>query len=133
MMDPISTESLVGPTAVRAERPAFRLLPLQDKIALDTGASSGNGKAIALALAGEGAQVCLVGRKVKALEDAAKLAQHGAPLTHFCRADLTRDEDIRSLAENLERNGGRKSDVARELGINRSTLYYRLKKYALEP
>ncbi len=38
----------------------------------------------------------------------------------------------RKLVEAIEKHRGRKSDVARELGINRSTLYYRLKKYGLE-
>ena len=36
------------------------------------------------------------------------------------------------LAAALEKHSGRKSDVARELGINRSTLYYRLKKFGFE-
>jgi len=35
------------------------------------------------------------------------------------------------LAESLERNGGSVSKVAKELGIQRTTLYYRLKKYGL--
>jgi transcriptional regulator with PAS, ATPase and Fis domain len=38
----------------------------------------------------------------------------------------------RRLGEALAKHRGRKSDVARELGINRSTLYYRLKKLGLE-
>jgi two-component system, NtrC family, response regulator HydG len=38
----------------------------------------------------------------------------------------------RKLVEAIGKHRGRKSDVARELGINRSTLYYRLKKYGLE-
>ena len=36
------------------------------------------------------------------------------------------------LAAALEKFHGRKSDIARELGINRSTLYYRLKKFGFE-
>ncbi len=38
----------------------------------------------------------------------------------------------RKLVEAIDKHRGRKSDVARELGINRSTLYYRLKKHGLE-
>jgi DNA-binding NtrC family response regulator len=38
----------------------------------------------------------------------------------------------RRLVEAMAKHRGRKSDVARELGINRSTLYYRLKKFGLE-
>jgi DNA-binding NtrC family response regulator len=38
----------------------------------------------------------------------------------------------RRLLEAMQKHNGRKADVARELGINRSTLYYRLKKYGLD-
>jgi DNA-binding NtrC family response regulator len=38
----------------------------------------------------------------------------------------------RRLVEAMAKHRGRKSDVARDLGINRSTLYYRLKKFGLE-
>jgi two-component system, NtrC family, response regulator AtoC len=42
------------------------------------------------------------------------------------------DLEKRKLLETMEKHRGRKADVARELGVNRSTLYYRLKKYGLE-
>ncbi len=47
-------------------------------------------------------------------------------------SDALGDLERRKLVEAIEKHRGRKSDVARELGINRSTLYYRLKKYGLE-
>jgi DNA-binding NtrC family response regulator len=46
-------------------------------------------------------------------------------------AELEEVERARLVAA-IEKHAGRKSDAARELGINRSTLYYRLKKYGLE-
>ena len=46
--------------------------------------------------------------------------------------DALDDLEKKRLVEAIEKHRGRKSDVARELGINRSTLYYRLKKHALE-
>ncbi|HEV8320231.1 MAG TPA: sigma 54-interacting transcriptional regulator [Myxococcota bacterium] len=46
-------------------------------------------------------------------------------------AELEEVERTRLVAA-IEKHQGRKSDAARELGINRSTLYYRLKKYGLE-
>jgi DNA-binding NtrC family response regulator len=47
-------------------------------------------------------------------------------------SDALEDLEKRKLVGAIEKHRGRKSDVARELGINRSTLYYRLKKYGLE-
>ena len=74
---------------------------LQRKLAVVTGASSGIGKAIALSLAGQGAEVCLVARRRDALEAvAAQVASLGA-CGHVCTTDLTRDEDIQKLAEKL--------------------------------
>jgi transcriptional regulator of acetoin/glycerol metabolism len=35
------------------------------------------------------------------------------------------------LVEAMNKHNGRKAEAARDLGINRSTLYYRLKKYGL--
>jgi NADP-dependent 3-hydroxy acid dehydrogenase YdfG len=45
---------------------------LKDQIAVVTGASSGIGKAIALSVAQQGAEVCLVARRRELLEDVAK-------------------------------------------------------------
>jgi NADP-dependent 3-hydroxy acid dehydrogenase YdfG len=99
-------------SAMPTESPAEQkrdvsLQNLCDKVAVVTGASSGIGKAIALALAGEGVRVCLVGRKLDTLEDVAKAAQRHLLRARACRADLTHDEDIHALVVDLERNGGR--------------------------
>jgi NADP-dependent 3-hydroxy acid dehydrogenase YdfG len=80
---------------------------LQNQIAVVTGASSGIGKAIALALAHQGAEVCLVARRRDALEAVAREAASNGTRSHICPADLTRDEDIRSLAEQFHRDFGR--------------------------
>jgi NADP-dependent 3-hydroxy acid dehydrogenase YdfG len=86
---------------------SFQLQSLRDKTVVVTGATSGIGKSIALALAQEGAQVCLIGRNSRSLEEVAKLAQEQSPQVQAIRADLTRDEDIAALATDLKRNGGR--------------------------
>jgi DNA-binding NtrC family response regulator len=65
------------------------------------------------------------GRRLQKLQ--APLAAGGADLP----AQLEELEK-RRLVEAMAKHRGRKSDVARELGINRSTLYYRLKKFGLE-
>lgn len=79
---------------------------LRDKVAVVTGASSGIGKSIALGLADEGAQVLLVGRKIDSLEEVARTAQEQSARAHAVRADLTRDDDIRALAAELQGNHG---------------------------
>jgi DNA-binding NtrC family response regulator len=54
------------------------------------------------------------------------------PVASGTLTDELDDLERNRLAAALEKHRGRKSDVARELGINRSTLYYRLKKFGFE-
>src|SRR5260370_15678430 len=80
---------------------------LKNQIAVVTGASSGIGKAIALSLAGQGAEVCLVARRRELLEDVAKQIHALGSRGHACPADLTEDDDIRGLGEQFQKNAGR--------------------------
>ena len=66
--------------------------------AVVTGASSGVGRAIATAVAGEGATVMLVGRNPERLAAAAEEAGEGAVVQ---RADLTSDREVRALADRV--------------------------------
>jgi len=67
---------------------------LKGKVALVTGASSGIGRATAIAMAQCGARVALVGRDINALRDvAAKIAESGGEAVSLA-ADLTSDQDI---------------------------------------
>lgn len=77
---------------------------LKDQLAVVTGASSGIGKAIALALAKEGAEVCLVARRRDVLDSVARQAQANGTRSHVRPADLTRDEDILDLMRSLQRD-----------------------------
>lgn len=76
----------------------------KDQVAVVTGASSGIGKAIALALAAQNAALCLVGRRLETLEAVAENARATAPQVRCYRTDLTRDEDISELAARLQRD-----------------------------
>src|SRR5437879_3150905 len=80
---------------------------LKGQIAVVTGASSGIGKAIALSIAAQGADVCLVARRRELLEEVAKQIHALGPRGHACPADLTKDEDIRSLGERFQKDFGR--------------------------
>ena len=79
---------------------------LKDQIAVVTGASSGIGKAIALSLAGQGAEVCLVARRRELLEGVANQIHALGSRGRAHPADLTKDEDIRGLGEQIQQDFG---------------------------
>ena len=67
---------------------------LANQVAVVTGANSGIGKAITLALAAHGATVCLVGRRMEALRPVAEQAPNGS---ECYQANLELDSDIAAL------------------------------------
>jgi NAD(P)-dependent dehydrogenase (short-subunit alcohol dehydrogenase family) len=70
---------------------------LQDRTAVITGASKGLGKAMALALAAEGARIALVSRDAEKLTAvAAEIAAAGGQAGVF-PADVTNEEDVRRI------------------------------------
>jgi len=75
---------------------------LQDQVAVITGASSGIGRALALGLAAQGANVCLVGRNLECLEAVAAAAQRAGGSARPYRVDLTLDEEVYRLAAQLQ-------------------------------
>ncbi len=79
---------------------------LTDQIAVITGASSGIGKAIVLALAELRATVCLIGRNSEALNAAADSARTTSPRVVCYQADLTLDEDVRQLVAHIIQDFG---------------------------
>lgn len=91
---------------------------LENKVALVTGASRGLGKAIALALAGEGAQMALVARDVRQLEAAAAECRAKGGKAVVFPADLSREEEIGRLAEQVQAVYGRVDILVNNAGIN---------------
>ncbi|HEY7218005.1 MAG TPA: SDR family NAD(P)-dependent oxidoreductase [Candidatus Binatia bacterium] len=77
------------------------LLAFNNQTAVVTGASSGVGKVISLALAAQGASLCLVGRRSEVIEAVAECARANASKVVVCQADLEIDEDIRRLKDRL--------------------------------
>lgn len=78
----------------------------EDHVAVVTGASAGIGRAIACALAAEGASICLVGRNRRALGDAEEYMGGITSSVRSCPVDLTVDSHIQTLKADLDRNFG---------------------------
>ena len=91
--------------------------PLDGQVAVVTGASSGIGRAIALALAERGARLCMVGRDLDALR-AVELATANPQAGHRClRADLALDRDVDDLAAELARDLPRVDALVHAAGV----------------
>lgn len=84
--------------------------PLTNQIAVVTGASSGIGKAIALALGAQGATLCLLGRNVNKLRIT-------APRTVKFTVDLSKEEQIRDVAIKLQRDLGGADILVHSAGV----------------
>ena len=87
------------------------------KIALVTGASSGIGKACALALLQEGWQVVLVGRRADALDAAVAEAGPHAANGHAIPTDLSQEPQVKALFDQIRTRFGRLDLVFNNAGI----------------
>ena len=82
-------------------------LPMHGKVAIVTGASSGIGRAYALALAGAGATVVAVARRARMLADVAEAANELDGSVHPAVCDLTVEADlVRTIGEGAAEFGG---------------------------
>jgi NADP-dependent 3-hydroxy acid dehydrogenase YdfG len=84
--------------------PAVNAAGLDGKTCVVTGASSGIGRGIAVALASVGATVCAVGRRRDALEETAEAVNKGRFAIYV--ADLAADEQVARLAGELAARPG---------------------------
>jgi 3-hydroxybutyrate dehydrogenase len=91
---------------------------LQDRVALVTGGSRGIGKAIAKALAAQGAKVAVCGRDAEAARKAAAdIAPTGGQALGF-RADVTDRGEVRSLVQTIVARWGQIHILVNNAGIN---------------
>jgi len=88
------------------------------KIALVTGASSGIGKACALALLDEGWTVVLVGRRAEALQETVAAAGAHAAKAVPIPTDLSREPDAKALFEQVRTRFGRLDLLFNNAGIS---------------
>ncbi len=77
----------------------------KEKVALVTGAGSGIGRAVSLALEEAGYAIALAGRRAAQLEETAALGQNKAMLP--CPTDVSRPEQVQALFARIEETFGR--------------------------
>ena len=87
------------------------------KVALITGAGSGVGKAAALALAGAGWSVALVGRREEPLREVAKEAEAAGAKAIVCAGDVAKPADVRAAFDSTVKAFGRLDLVFNNAGV----------------
>lgn len=88
---------------------------LKGKIALVTGASRGLGRAMAVALAGAGVRVALVGRDAAKLEETAAACAEGASIFP---CDVTKEDEIAELEKGVAASLGKVQILVNNAGVN---------------
>jgi NAD(P)-dependent dehydrogenase (short-subunit alcohol dehydrogenase family) len=91
---------------------------LKGQVAVVTGGSRGIGRAIALAFAGAGASVAIVGRDSAALQTTlAELTDRGAPVATAVRADVSKVAEIEEMAAQVKQKLGPVDILVNSAGI----------------
>ena len=92
-------------------------MPSNGKVALVTGAGSGIGRAVALALQGEGFHVALTGRSQDKLAATAQLAKDGGGRMTAIPADVGDPKSVAALFEGIDRQFGRLDLLFNNAGV----------------
>jgi len=87
-----------------------------DRVALVTGASSGVGQAVSLALARAGVRLCVIGRNADRLAQTVASTRSLVPVESF-RVDLAADADLRPVIEYLQREVAKLDILIHSAGI----------------
>jgi len=103
-------------------------LPLQDQVALVTGASRGIGRAIAFALAQEGAKVVVNYSSSAAAAESvvAEIQQQGGEALAL-QADVSQTEQVDHLVEKTQEKWGKIDILVNNAGITKDNLLIRMK------
>lgn len=91
---------------------------LQDRVALVTGGSRGIGKAIARALAEQGAKVAICSRDAEAVRQAADEISPGGGRILAFQADVAEQADVRTLVRGIVSRWGQIHILVNNAGIN---------------
>jgi NADP-dependent 3-hydroxy acid dehydrogenase YdfG len=92
-------------------------LPLQDRIAVVTGASSGIGEATALRLAENGSKVIVGARRADRLKSLVRRAGESGGRMHALELDVTSDASVRSAVDYVGREHGRLDILVNNAGV----------------
>jgi NAD(P)-dependent dehydrogenase (short-subunit alcohol dehydrogenase family) len=90
---------------------------LENKVALVTGGGSGIGKAIAIAYAKEGADVCIAGRTLSKVEDTAHEIEKLGRKALAIKADVLKIPEIESMVEATIKQFGKIDILVNNAGI----------------
>ena len=91
---------------------------LDGKVALITGASKGLGKAMALALAGEGASIALVSRNLEQLNEVGRAVKEAGGEARVFQTDVSDEDQVRKLERDLTGSLGRVHILINNAGMN---------------
>lgn len=91
---------------------------LDGRVAVITGASRGLGRAMAVALAQQGAKLALVGRDEAALAETAKLVAETGSTSKSYRTDVADEGQVAALAKSVEADFGKVQILVNNAGVN---------------
>jgi NAD(P)-dependent dehydrogenase (short-subunit alcohol dehydrogenase family) len=91
---------------------------LDGKVAVITGASKGLGKAMALALAAEGARIALVSRNLEQLNEVGRAVKNAGGEARVFQADVAEEDQVRKLERDVTGAFGKVHILINNAGIN---------------
>ncbi len=93
------------------------MFKMEGKVAVVTGGNSGIGLSIARSLARQNVKVAMVARRRKKLEEAKALLESEGGEAEIFTADITSEDDVRQMAEDVYRRFGRVDILINNAGL----------------